>query len=162
MNTKPELPELNEVLELISSTPEVTAAQAARIAEKNASFDGDAAFLGDLQKARVASGLRRALEKKGESISSFAVRWNKTKQYVSRILNLDQKTNFTIETITQAATLLDLRVTVQIHRPDQEVVVRRRRALSSEYQTKARALGTAPCGKFKSDGYSNNADPLAA
>jgi hypothetical protein len=154
-----EIPNLSAALDAFASTPNVTEGDVARIGEVNVNLDSDPKFLADLQKAKVAQVLRKALDKRGETISSFATRWQKTKQYVSKILNLDQRTNFTIETITQAAVLLNLRVSIQIHRPEQEVIVRSVRSCRGQYRTRVREI-EFNSGKAADDG--SQQYPLAA
>jgi len=134
MNTEKKLPDLNDAFSIFAAAPDVSAEEIQKIAAANSELDSNPEFLANLQKAYVASALRRALEKRHETLSSFASRWNKTRQYVSRIFGADHQTNFTIETITQAAFLLGLRVTVQVHRPDQRVIVRSRISGNSAYR----------------------------
>lgn len=102
----------------------ITSAQEAELAAANIQLESESAFLADIQKAKVVVALRGELDSRGESLSSLATRWGKTRQYVSRIFDVNERTNFTIETIVEAADLLGLRVTVQVHRPNQQVVLK--------------------------------------
>jgi predicted XRE-type DNA-binding protein len=124
------------VLGAFSAAGAVTPAEAQQLAAINQALEQNPTFLADLQKANVVTALRHALEKRTENQSAFAQRWGKTRQYVSRIFNLDSRTNFTIDTITEAAVLLGMRATVQIHRPDQEVVLRSRSSIRNAYRSK--------------------------
>lgn len=137
MNEQTNLPSIESVLSAFSASSPVTPAQEQQLAADNQALDQKPEFLADLQKAYVVSALRQTLERRQENQSAFAKRWGKTRQYVSRIFNLDSKTNFTIDTVTEAALLLGMRVTVQIHRPDQEVVVRSRASLRNSYRSKS-------------------------
>ncbi len=132
------------------------------IVRRNEAIDRDPRALADLEKTRVVNALRRALEKRHESQSSFALRWKKSRQYVSRIFGADEKTNFTIETIMEAAVLLDRRLTVQIHGVDQEVVVRTKYAARvPAVPAAALAEETLPAPTL-ADAVNLHEDPLAA
>ena len=122
MNT-PYIPD--DILKAFEEAPEITAAGIERLAKANRELDEDPVFLADLQKAMVVSQLRQALNDRDESQSAFASRWGKSRQYVSKFFS-DKLKNFTIDTITQAAVKLGLRVTVKVHRVDQEVFVKAR------------------------------------
>lgn len=142
MTHKTDLPSVVNVLGAFSAAGTVTPAQIQQLAESNQALEQNPRFLADLQKANVVTALRQALEKRTENQSAFAQRWGKTRQYVSRIFNLDTHTNFTIDTVTEAALLLGMRVTVQIHRPEQEVVLRSRTSARNAYRSKP--LSTPP------------------
>jgi hypothetical protein len=148
MNKPTDLPSLESVLGAFSAITPVTPAQAEQLAVSNRALDQSPKFLADLQKSNVVTALRHALEKSHENQSAFAKRWGKTRQYVSRIFNLDARTNFTIDTVTEAALLLGMRVTVQIHRPEQEVVLRSRASVRNAYRSKP--LGDLPSKKMLS------------
>jgi transcriptional regulator with XRE-family HTH domain len=158
--TPPTDREVASLLKSFESATHVTAAGIDMIMHRNQAIDRDPKLLANIEKTRVVNALRRALEKRHESQSSFAQRWNKTRQYVSRIFNIEEKTNFTIETIMEAAVLLDRRLTVQIHGVDQEVVVRTKYAarppLSSNLATETQSAPTL------ADGANLDEHPLAA
>lgn len=134
----------DDVMKAFEAAPIVSAAEIEELAAANRKLDEDPIFLADLQKALVVSQLRQAFDETGETQASFAKRWGKTRQYVSNLLS-DKLTNFTIETITYAASLMGLRTTVKIHRADQEVVVKTRsnRAAARIVTVSTRPLDTS-------------------
>jgi AraC-like DNA-binding protein len=136
MNNKTDLPSVESLLGAFAAAAPVTPAQEQQLAASNRALDQSPKFSADLQKANVVTALRQALDKRHENQSAFAKRWGKTRQYVSRIFNHDVHTNFTIDTVTEAAHLLGMRVTVKIHRPEQEVILRSRTAARNAYRSK--------------------------
>jgi len=136
MNNQSNLPSVESVLGAFAAAAHVTPAQEQQLADSNRALDQSPKFSADLQKANVVTALRQALDKRHENQSAFAKRWGKTRQYVSRIFNLDVRTNFTIDTIAEAAQLLGMRVTVKIHRPEQEVMLRSRTSARNAYRSK--------------------------
>lgn len=139
MNNKTDLPSLESVLAAFAAAGPLSPAQMEQLAANNMALDQSPKFLADLQKANVVTALRQAMDRRHENQSAFAKRWGKTRQYVSRIFNLDVQTNFTIDTIAEAAQLLGMRVTVKIHRPEQEVMLRSRASARNAYRSKPNA-----------------------
>lgn len=165
MSEPTKLPSIESVLGAFSASSPVTPAQEQQLAASNQALDQKPEFLADLQKAYVVSALRQSLDRRQENQSAFAKRWGKTRQYVSRIFNLDSRTNFTIDTITEAALLLGMRVTMQIHRPDQEVVLRSRASLRNSYRSKSLAdCAPKPLATAANNNHASNniSDSLAA
>lgn len=96
-------PELDELLRATRPVEEVRA----ELAKDRLNLDDDPEFVADRLKADVVEALLRALEKRGMNQNDLAERLNKSRQWVSRILN--ETDNFTLATIAKLASAVGMR-----------------------------------------------------
>lgn len=70
-------------------------------------------------KLQIASDIYAAMEKQGIDQSELARRLGKSRQYVSRVLN--ERTNFTLDSLARIACALNMRVAVRFFEHDQHL-----------------------------------------
>lgn len=81
-----------------------------------ANFRKDPAWIADYLKMSIASDILAAMESQGVDRSELARRLGKSRQYVSRVLN--ERANFTLDSLAQIACALDMSITARIHSPE--------------------------------------------
>jgi transcriptional regulator with XRE-family HTH domain len=114
-----------ELRAYLDAVPDVTEAELKELAEANQALDADPAFLADLQKSLVIEQLLEAMEEAGMNKNSLATKWGRSRQYLSKLLNEDQRINFTIETMCELAHVLKRRVSIHLTRPTEQTYVMR-------------------------------------
>jgi hypothetical protein len=65
-------------------------------------------------KARVVEAVLEEMETQQLNRNQLARKWNKSRQYVGRILDENRKANFTLETISELLYLVGKRMEIQI------------------------------------------------
>lgn len=113
----PELPA--ELREYLASVPELSEPDLAELRKASEALDRDPAFRADYLKSLFVEKMLEAMQETGETQSDLARRWNRTRQYVSKLFNEDRKVNFTIETLCELAHLLNRRVSIDVLREDE-------------------------------------------
>ena len=111
-NTQAEMPE--DLREYLNGVPEVSAEERATLRAAAQALEGDPLFQAEVQKGLFIESMLAALEERGETQSQLAKRWGKTRQYVSKLFNEDERVNFTVETLCEVAALLDQRVEIKV------------------------------------------------
>jgi transcriptional regulator with XRE-family HTH domain len=76
-------------------------------------LERDPEFVADYLKGQLVEDILKAMEKQGITKSDLAKRLNKSRQYVTKVLN--EKANFTIETIAEVACALGTGVSLRLH-----------------------------------------------
>jgi len=138
----------DQVLKDFYTASPIDATEVRAMADAVRDIQDDPMFLADLQKAQIAVGLRHALESLGETQSSFAHRWGKSRQYVSKFFDDENPTNYTIETIVMAASLLKIGATFKLHRLDEVVCVKKRHVAMPEYIEALAPFSDVEQGRF--------------
>lgn len=99
-----------------------TVAELERAAASNPpDLDADPAFVAAFLKAQFVEDILRAMEEQGLNKNTLARKLGKSRQYVGRLLN--ERSNFTVETLAEIACALNLRAAVRLHRGDQRFAV---------------------------------------
>ena len=80
-------------------------------------LDNDPQWRADYLKGLFVEKVLAAMEQAQINQSQLAAKWGKTRQYVSKLFNEDERVNFTIETLCEVAHLLGLRVEIQLLKP---------------------------------------------
>lgn len=100
------------VRELLRRVPR-TERTAERVRAVAAALDADPRFVAEFLKARFVEDILRAMERTGLNKNTLATRLGKSRQYVGRVLN--ERANFTIETMAEIACALGLRLSVKTY-----------------------------------------------
>ncbi len=104
---KDELPA--EVAELLANTPKTTQKTLDRIAAANRKLENDPEFLAEVERAKFVNDLLEGMEQRGVTVSELAKRIGKSRQYVHRVLNEDNRVSFTLKTMITLCHAVGLR-----------------------------------------------------
>ena len=116
MSTKRETPE-QDVDALLAKTRKMTRRDLEELGSAIQSLRDDPAHVADYLKGLFVEDIRRVLEEEGISQNSLAERIGKSRQYLNKILNQDQRVNFTIETMVQISAALGRVMTIRMAGP---------------------------------------------
>jgi transcriptional regulator with XRE-family HTH domain len=114
-----------DLREYLAAVPPVTERDLAALRKAAEALDRDPAFQADYLKSLFVERMLEALAELGETQSGLARRWNRSRQYVSKLFREDKKVNFTIETLCELAHLLNRRVAIEVLREDEVAHVMR-------------------------------------
>lgn len=115
----------SDLLKLFQGSRPLTKKETEHLAKAGEALDDDPQFRADYLKSLFVSRILEAVEQKGISSSELARRWGKSRQYVSRILDEDQRVNFTIESMTELAALVGRRLDLVVLNPNEHTHVLR-------------------------------------
>lgn len=122
MNT----PQLSDAaLALFQQARKLSKSELDRLAESAGQLDEDPTFRAEYLKSLLLEQIREAMDDKGISQSELARRWGKTRQYLSRVLDEDNRVNFTLETLVELSTLVGRKVEVNLLDPSEHTHVLR-------------------------------------
>ncbi len=108
-------------------------------------LDNDVAFITESIKAKFVEDVCQIMEAKGISKSELAKRLNKSKQYVSRVLN--ETTNFTMKSMVEISMALGCSIELKMmNRP--EVL----QAIEKSSRSTTAIHASAPTGRRKTAG----------
>lgn len=79
-----------------------------RLKEAGKLWENNAVERSDFHKALFVRDICSAMEATGMSQSDLAKKWGRSRQYLSKLLRQDKRTNFTIETMVELTILLGL------------------------------------------------------
>jgi transcriptional regulator with XRE-family HTH domain len=113
----PELPA--DIREYLATVPPVTEQDLTALRHAGEALDHHPAFQADFLKSLFVERMLEAMEEIGETQSDLARRWNRSRQYVSKLFHEDKKVNFTVETLCELAHLLNRRVAIEVLREDE-------------------------------------------
>lgn len=120
LQKQPHSPELSEDLQrYLQSVPAMTQSDLDELQDSAKELARDPKWRADYLKGLFVEQVLAAMEEEQLSQSELAARWGKSRQYVSKLLNEDERVNFTIETLCEVAHLLGRRVEVQVLRPNE-------------------------------------------
>lgn len=111
MNT-PDIPE--DIRSWLASVPELSKQQLEELRTAAETLDDDPAFRAELIKGRFVNEMIEAMEQSGKTQAEVARDWGKSRQYLNKLLNEDNRVNFTVETLCGLAHQFDLRVELQV------------------------------------------------
>jgi transcriptional regulator with XRE-family HTH domain len=114
-----------DIREYLATVPPVSEQDLAELRKASEALDHDPAFQADFLKSLFVERMLEAMEELGETQSALALRWNCSRQYVSKLFNQDRKVNFTIETLCELAHLLKRRVAIEVLRENEVAHVMR-------------------------------------
>ena len=117
MKTEIEIPDealSDELKALFDGTPALTVEKEKELAEAVRTAQHDPVFQAELMKARVVEAVLAEMEARQMNRNQLAKMWNKSRQYVGRILDENRKANFTLETISELLHLVGKRVEIKI------------------------------------------------
>jgi transcriptional regulator with XRE-family HTH domain len=133
-----------DIREYLATVPPVTEQDLAALRQAGEALDRDPGFQADYLKSLFVERMLGAMEELGETQSDLARRWNRSRQYVSKLFHEDKKVNFTIETLCELAHLLNRRVAIEVLREDEVAHVMRCVATQREIEPlEARWAGPA-------------------
>ncbi|MCU0858158.1 MAG: hypothetical protein MUC65_07135 [Pontiellaceae bacterium] len=98
-------PELKALLE---STPVLSEQDVKELGDAVAALDADPEFIAGCIKDAFVNDILCAMEEQGLNKNQLAVKWGKTRQHVSQILDKETSKNFTIDTIVSLSMTLGL------------------------------------------------------
>lgn len=93
---------------LLTQSRPVDRAAEDRLKEANKRWWKKPSERSEYHKAMFIATIREAMEKQRINQSQLAEKWGKTRQYLSKVLNQDNRVNFTIETMVELTLLLGL------------------------------------------------------
>ncbi len=85
-------------------------------------FDADAEYVSSYLKAQFIEDIYRAMENLGLNKQQLAKKTGKSAQYIGRILN--ERANFTLESIAEIACSLGMKVSVRMYTRNERMTIR--------------------------------------
>ncbi len=104
--------------EYLAQIPPVSDADREALSAAGKRLENDPEFQADVLKSMYVEQILEALEVSGETQSQLALRWGKSRQYVSKLFNESRRVNFTIETMTTLAHLVGRRLEIRVVQPE--------------------------------------------
>lgn len=118
MNTKHLRADLSASLHrYLDSVPPVSKEELAELGRAVGELDTDPAFQADFMKGRFIEQILEAMMNNGQNQNQIAEAWGKSRQYVSKLFNEDERVNFTIETMAQLAAIVGRRLRLELETP---------------------------------------------
>ncbi|MFH0880808.1 MAG: helix-turn-helix transcriptional regulator [Lentisphaerota bacterium] len=108
---------------LLAKTPKVSEHDLEELADAGRSLNRDAGFMADYLKGLFVEDVLRAMEEDGLSQSDLAARMGKSRQYLSKVLNLDRRVNFTVETMAEFGATLGRKVAMRLLAPSETMAM---------------------------------------
>jgi len=109
-----------DILAMLEDVPELSEMEA-EIREADVDMEKDPEFVGGYLKASFVEDLYQIMAARNLTKSDLAKLLGKSKQYVGRVLN--ERGNFTLESIAEFACALDMRVALLLHEPGERTAV---------------------------------------
>lgn len=126
MNMKIEERQLDaDLLELFRKARPLTSTEERRLAKAGEALDDDPAFRADYLKGLFVERILEAMADEGLSQSAIARQWGKSRQHLSRLLSEDRRVNFTLETMTELASLAKRKLDLVVLNPHEHTHVLR-------------------------------------
>lgn len=115
-----------ELAALFANARQATSKELAALAKAADALRTDPEFLADYSKGLIVEDILRAMEASGLNRNTLAAKLGKSRQYVGRILDEDQRANFTIETLAELACVLGLQLHVRMVPETERIIFARR------------------------------------
>jgi len=112
VSDKVALPE--SLADLLAATPFLGKQDFQRLEKAGEQLHQDPAWQAEYLKGIFTEKMLEAMEEGHVSQSDLADMWEKSRQYVSKLFREDKRVNFTIETMTEMASLLGRRIELHI------------------------------------------------
>lgn len=106
--------QLSVIADLLADTPEVSSRTVAALRKSAEKLDEDPSWLAAFQKGRIVERILEEMRSLSMTQSDLARKWGKSRQYVGKVLNDQNRSNFTVETLCEIFALFDLRIDIQI------------------------------------------------
>jgi len=97
-----------EIQELLNNTPVLTDETIRAVAEANRALNRDPEHIAGIIKSVFVNDILCAMEEQGINKNQLAVKWGKSRQHVSQILDKEKSKNFTLDTIVSLSMTLGL------------------------------------------------------
>ncbi|MBU0676494.1 MAG: helix-turn-helix domain-containing protein [Verrucomicrobia bacterium] len=107
----------------LANVPEVSEQDLKELESAVRALDSDAAFVADFLKGLFVEDVLRALEEEGVSQNALAGRLNKSRQYLSKVLNQDNRVNFTIDTMAEIGVALKRQLYIRLLGPTETATI---------------------------------------
>jgi len=114
----PDIPE--DIQTLLNETPD-TAGYAEEIQADLARLEAEPEWVADYLKMQFVEDTLAAMERQGIDRSELARRLGKSRQYVGRVLN--ERANFTLDSMAQIACALGAHIATRLYRPDERMAI---------------------------------------
>jgi len=105
MNKEELSPELKALLD---ATPVLTESDIKELADANRALAHDPEFIADCIKGDFVNAILAEMQAQGINKNQLAIKWGKSRQHISQILDQEKSKNFTIDTIVSLSMTLGL------------------------------------------------------
>lgn len=126
-----------EIAELLTGVPETTEDMLQELATANRALNNDPEFLADVERVRFVHYILLEMENRDVNASQLANRIGKSRQYVHKVLDEDNRVSFTLKTMVALCHALGKRFKVNItDRKDAfaQQTIERRRYVSGSFK----------------------------
>ena len=107
-------PLTNDIAALFENTRQATPADLSHLVKAAGALREDSAFLADVSKGLIVEDILRAMEAAGLNRNTLAAKLGKSRQYLGKMLDEEQPANFTIDTLAELSTALDVKLHVRM------------------------------------------------
>ena len=97
-----------ELQALLDATPVLTDSDLQELGEANRALAHDPEFIADCIKSDFVNAILVEMRDQGINQNQLAIKWGKSRQHVSQILDKEKSKNFTIDTIVSLSMTLGL------------------------------------------------------
>jgi transcriptional regulator with XRE-family HTH domain len=108
-------------IEVLLASTEPVAKSLKKLKAAPLDLDSDPGFVADFIKARFIEDVLRVMEETGVNKNQLAGRMGKSRQYVGKMLN--ERTNFTVETMAEVACALGCRLAVRLAGRNERIAI---------------------------------------
>lgn len=119
----------HELLEWLDSIPEQSSSGPSSHEEAVRDLEKDPGFRSDCLKDDFVEAVRSAMADEGYSQSKLAKKWGRSRQYLNKVLGVDGRINYSIDTMVSLMLSLDREVKIEY------VPLRARRQLRNDEST---------------------------
>tara|TARA_B110000037_G_C17107624_1_gene500511 strand:- start:145 stop:723 length:579 start_codon:yes stop_codon:yes gene_type:complete len=103
-----------EIAALLAGVPETTEEMLEELANANRKLNNDPDFLADVERARFVNEILNGMNEGGVNMNQLANRIGKSRQYVHKVLDEDNRVSFTLKTMVALCHALGKRFKVSI------------------------------------------------
>lgn len=133
-----------ELSQLLDSTPTITDQDLAALSKENRRLFDDPDFLAEIERARFVDSLLSIMKERGITPSQLARKIGKSRQYVHKILNEDERISFSLKTMVRLCHALGRRLDIQVR-------VKAELSTTITVRRKSAAHGLSSMSNFRSD-----------
>lgn len=103
-----------DIAVLFANTRQPTPKELDALAKAGKALGADPEFLADYSKGLIVEDILRAMEATGINRNTLAAKLGKSRQYVGKILDEERRANFTIDTLAELSSALDVKLHVRM------------------------------------------------
>jgi len=110
---------------MFASAPVLDHSELEKLEQASEALEKDPKFLADYTKGLLVEDILRGMEVNGLNQKTLAEKLGKSRQYVNKILKEERRANFTVDTLAELSTALDLKLSMRLLPPGEAIIAKR-------------------------------------